>query len=364
VVIGRDRKARAGIITTSHGKVRTPAFMAVGTAGTIKTLTPDEIASLGIDMVLTNTLHILFRPGIKVIRDIGGIHRFMGWHRPILTDSGGFQIFSLGHLVQVNDEEALFRSYIDGSLITLSPEDSIKVQQELGSDIAMILDECPSAERSKQEIEKAMVRTTKWALRCKKAHTKKDQALYGILQGGIYMDLRERHAKELQEIGFDGYALGGLSVGEDFEIRNKIIKETIPLLPLNAPRYLMGLGTAEEILLGVEQGADLFDCVIPTRNARNGQAFTSKGKINIKNAKYTHDPRPLDPECRCYTCLKYTRAYIRHIYLSKEPLAGRILSLHNLSFFSKLMNDIREAILAKNLEEFKRRFLTTYTRQF
>jgi queuine tRNA-ribosyltransferase len=349
--------ARVGIIKTPHGDVRTPVFMPVGTQGTVKSLTPEQIREQGADIILGNTYHLYLRPGHRLVADLGGLHRFMNWSGPILTDSGGFQIYSLGALRKITDEGAAFQSHIDGSSHFLSPDTAIEIQEALGSDIMMCLDECVAYPADRKEVEQALARTTRWAKRCKESRKNAHQALFGIVQGGVYPDLRRRSAEELLEIGFDGYAIGGLSVGEPKELMLENLAATSPLLPLEQPRYLMGVGTPEDLVDGVYHGIDMFDCVMPTRSARNGLLFTNREKVVIKNARYREDGSPLDSECDCYTCRNYSRAYLRHLYVSGEILAMVLNTIHNLRFYLRLMERIRGAIREGRYPEFRNRFL-------
>jgi queuine tRNA-ribosyltransferase len=354
----RRTRARTGVLYTPHGEVRTPVFMPVGTQGSVKALTPEDLESLGVEMILANTYHLYLRPGEGRIARLGGLHRFMHWKRPILTDSGGYQIFSLGALRKIQEEGVLFRSHLDGSEHLLTPEKAVAIQEDLGADIIMCLDECTPYPADYEYARSSHELTRRWALRCRRAHQKKEQALFGIVQGSVYPDLRKESAEAMVEIGFEGYALGGLSVGEDPSVRREIIAHTLPLLPEDQPRYLMGLGTPEDLVEGVAQGADMFDCVLPTRNARNGMLFTRQGPLIIKKAEYAEDPGPVDPECGCYTCRNYSRAYLRHLYVSKELLSYRLNTLHNLHYFMELMREIREAVDQDRFLEFKRAFYT------
>ncbi len=353
----RHTNARYGIIRTPHGSFETPVFMPVGTYGCVKSLSPDDLKEIGIEIILSNTYHLYLRPGHKLIEELGGLHKFMTWDRPILTDSGGFQVFSLARLREITDEGVLFQSHIDGSRHFIRPEDSILIQKSLGSDIIMAFDECAPYPAEREYIERSVRRTTEWAKRCLETIGEdRNQAIFGIVQGGIYMDLREKSAKELVKMEFDGYAIGGLSVGEEKEVRDEIVKNTAPLLPKEKPVYLMGIGKPEDIVDSVIAGVDMFDCVIPTRNARNGTLFTKHGKIVIKNARYTKDKRPIDEECRCYTCRNFSRAYLRHLFMTKELLVYRLNTIHNLFYYSDLIKEIREAIKKDRLLEFREKF--------
>ena len=338
--------ARLGVLTTPHGIAATPAFMPVGTHGTVKSLSPEELTQTGSQVILGNTYHLYLRPGHDVIGELGGLHRFMGWDGPILTDSGGFQVFSLAALRHISDDGVEFRSHLDGSLHLLTPEKAIQVQRALGSDISMVLDECPPGTAARDEIAAAMTRTTRWARRCRQAFdaAPAGRALFGIVQGGVEEDLRREHAAEIVSIGFDGYAVGGVSVGEAPEEIHRIGRLVGPLLPVKAPRYMMGLGTPGDLVELIGSGFDMFDCVMPTRNARNGTLFTWDGPLHIRNEAFTRDPRPLDETCRCYTCRRFSRAYLRHLFMSKEILGHRLNTIHNVAFYQTLMAEAREAI--------------------
>ncbi len=336
--------ARLGRIHTAHGTVDTPAFMPVATQATVKSLSPAEVESLGFEMVIVNAYHMYLRPGHKVVEKLGGLHRFMSWPRPITTDSGGFQVLSLSKTRKIEKDGIVFQSHLDGSRHALTPEKCIEIQESLGVDIMMCLDECPPYPSTREYIRKSAALTTRWAKLCKEAKKRDDNALFGIVQGGIYPDLRRESAEGLTEIGFDGYSLGGLGIGEAPALTYEITGSALAHLPDEKPRYLMGLGRPEDIAEAVSMGVDLFDCVIPTRNARNGTLFTSHGKLVIKNARYAEDEDPIDSNCGCYTCGNFSRAYLRHLYMSKEILVLRLLTLHNLSYYGKLMRDIRESI--------------------
>jgi queuine tRNA-ribosyltransferase len=349
--------ARLGTIRTPHGEIRTPAFMPVGTQGTVKGLTPEQVRGLGADIILGNTYHLYLRPGHRLIADLGGLHRFMNWPGPILTDSGGFQIYSLGALRRMAEEGATFQSHIDGSTHFLSPETAVEIQEALGSDIMMCLDECIAYPAGREEVERALARTYRWADRCKQSRKNRTQALFGIIQGGVYPDLRRRGVEEMTAIGFDGYAIGGLSVGEPKELMLENLAATAPLLPEDRPRYLMGVGTPEDLVEGVFHGIDMFDCVMPTRSARNGLLFTNGEKVVIKNARYREDGSPLDSECDCYTCQNYSRAYLRHLYVAGEILAMVLNTIHNLRYYLHLMERIREAIREGRYADFRGNFL-------
>ena len=349
---GHDGKARAGKIETPRGSIHTPIFMPVGTLGTVKAMTPEELKDIGAEILLGNTYHLHLRPSDSLIANLGGLHRFMNWDRPILTDSGGFQVFSLAKLHKRSEEGVRFQSHLDGSSFWLTPEISIGIQENLGSDIMMVFDECPELPASREKLQESLELTTRWARRCKEAR-KTDQALFGIVQGGGELDLRRQSLEQMTEIGFDGYALGGLSVGESKEEMYYVLDHVAHEMPAATPRYLMGVGEPEDLLAGVEAGIDMFDCVMPTRNARNGNLFTSEGKVTIKQAKYREDERPLDPNCNCNTCQHYSRAYLRHLYQCNEILAMRLNTLHNLHFYLQLMRDSRDAILAGSFSAFR-----------
>jgi queuine tRNA-ribosyltransferase len=351
--------ARLGRIMTSHGEVQTPVFMPVGTQGTVKALLPETLSELGVEMILGNTYHLYLRPGHQLIRDLGGLHHFMHWDKPILTDSGGFQVYSLGALRKINEAGVLFQSHIDGSRHFISPEIAVSIQEALGSDIVMCLDECTPYPVTLREAEKSLDLTLQWAVRSKKAAKNSEQALFGIVQGGIYPDLRKKSVEKLVEINFDGYALGGLSVGEPKEIMMNTVVNINPLLPFDKPRYLMGVGLPEDIVACVDHGVDLFDCVIPTRSARNGLLFTNHEKVVIKHARYRDDPLPIDHLCDCYTCRNYSRAYLRHLFMAKEILAMVLNTIHNVRFYMRLMERIREAIWEDRYLEFKEKFLSS-----
>ena len=352
----KTTRARAGILQTAHGEVETPIFMPVGTLGTVKSLSPEELIACGAQIILGNTYHLYLRPGCDVIRRFDGLHGFMHWDGPILTDSGGFQVFSLAKLRKVTIEGALFQSHIDGSQHMLTPEKSVEIQLCLGSDIVMCLDECIKYPAEKKDTQQALELTTQWAKRCKDAFKNKKNALFGIVQGGMFKDLREMSTHDLLNIDFDGYAVGGLSVGEPKDLMLEMADFTLPLLPDTKPKYIMGVGTPEDIVSLVALGADMFDCVLPTRNARNGQMFTNTGAINISNARFKNDIDPIESECTCYTCRNYSRAYLRHLYLSKELLAYRLNTIHNVHYYMNLVRQLRTAICNGEFEEFKKEF--------
>lgn len=350
-------RARLGRVVTDHGTFSTPAFMPVGTLGTVKSLTPEELVGVGVEVLLANTYHLYLRPGHQTVERLGGLHRFIHWERPILTDSGGYQIFSLGDLRKISDEGVTFQSHLDGSLHFLTPEKVVEIQRALGVDIAMVLDECIPYPSTYEYARASTERTSRWARRSLQARREGDPALFGIVQGGMYRDLREQSAHELRELGFSGYALGGLSVGEPKQLMSEIVEWTTPFLPEGAPRYLMGVGTPQDILEAVTQGIDLFDCVLPTRNARNGSLFTSSGRLSIKQARYAQDERPIEEGCLCYTCRHYSRAYLRHLYLSKEILSSRLNTIHNLFYYIELLKRIRTAIHEGTLLNLRRDLL-------
>ncbi len=353
----QNSSARVGTIETNHGTVETPAFMPVGTQATVKSLTPDEIKDLGFSMIVVNAYHIYLRPGHHLVKNYGGLHGFMGWDKSIATDSGGFQVLSLSKKRKILDNGIFFQSHIDGSEHLFTPEKSIEIQEYLGSDIMMCLDECPPYQSSYEYIRNSVAVTTRWANQCKACKNNKEAALFGIIQGGIYKDLREKSAQDLVEMDFDGYSVGGLGIGETTEDLVTITDQTLKHVPVDKPRYLMGLGTPVDILELVSSGVDLFDCVIPTRNARNGTLFTSKGKIVIKNAQYKDDPNPIDDSCECYTCKNFSRAYLRHLFMSGELLAYRLFTINNLHYYSKLMKEIRNHIKLGSYNKFKKHFI-------
>jgi queuine tRNA-ribosyltransferase len=355
-ILARDGDARTGELVTERGVVRTPAFMPVGTAGTVKSMTPDEVERAGAEMVLANTYHLFLRPGHRTIEKLGGLHRFMGWRRPILTDSGGFQAFSMGDLVRIDDDGVRFRSHIDGSGHSLTPELAMEIQAALGSDVAMVLDECPHLPTERARLEQAVERTTAWARRCREAY-RGPGVPFGIVQGGTYRDLRERSASALCRLDFPGYAIGGVSVGEPAASIASIAGFTASLLPEDRPRYLMGVGRPEDLVRAVSGGLDLFDCVMPTRNARNGTLFTSRGPINIKQSRFREDPRPLDPDCECETCTGYSRAYLRHLFVSGEILGSRLNTIHNVTYYQGLMRRMRRAIVRSRWSQFREAYL-------
>lgn len=347
-----DDAARRGRLHFARGCVETPAFMPVGTYGTVKAMSTDELRTMGAQIVLGNTFHLMLRPGIEVIQAHGSLHRFMNWDLPILTDSGGFQVFSLGELRKITEKGVAFRSPVNGEPVMLTPERSMAVQRALGSDIVMVFDECTPYPATETVAKLSMELSLRWAARSKEAHGDNPAALFGIVQGGMYPDLRDKSLRGLVDIGFSGYAIGGLSVGEPKEEMFKVLDHITDQLPLDKPRYLMGVGTPEDLIAGVLRGIDMFDCVMPTRNARNGHLFTSEGVVRIRNSQYRSDLRPLDPACDCYTCQNYSRAYLYHLDKCKEMLGSRLNSLHNLHYYQKLMQDLRRAIEQGKLQEF------------
>jgi queuine tRNA-ribosyltransferase len=356
-----ETQARLGLMSTAHGSVETPAFMPVATQGTVKATSPHELRELGTQIILANAYHLYLRPGIDLIEQAGGLQRFMGWEGPILTDSGGYQVFSLKDLCRVAEEGVHFRSHLDGSAHYLTPETVVRAQERLGVDIAMVLDECVPGPASYNEAARADARTTRWAERALRAKTRADQALFGIVQGGTFPDLREQSARALVSLEFPGYAVGGLSVGEDPNLTHQLAAHTIQFLPMAQPRYLMGVGMPEQLVRYVALGFDLFDCVLPTRNARNGTLFTRTGKLNIRRAAYANDQRPIDEECECYTCRHFSRAYLRHLAVAGEMLSARLNTLHNLHFYQHLMRSMREALTAGRFAVFARPFLEPST---
>ena len=352
-------RARAGVFRTPHGDIPTPAFAPVGTQATVKTLTPDELLALDTRLILANTYHLYLRPGADLVARLGGLHQFMGWPGPILTDSGGFQVFSLESLRKVTDDGVAFRSHIDGSEHFFSPEKSVEIQEKLGADIIMAFDECPDPlDYAYNQV--ALARTHRWAERCLHAHTRADQALFGIVQGGVFADLRAESARFLTGLGFPGYAVGGLSVGETKAQTWATLDVTVPLLPLDKPRYLMGVGSPEDLFEGVERGIDIFDCALPTRLARNGALFTSTERINIRKAEFAEDPRPLEEGCTCYTCQHFSRAYLRHLFKAGEMLGLRLNTIHNVHFLLDVIRRIRTSILAGGFSALKAEFMAQY----
>ncbi|WP_408954831.1 tRNA guanosine(34) transglycosylase Tgt [Natroniella sp. ANB-PHB2] len=355
-----DTKARMGEFSTPHGNVKTPVFMPVGTKATVKTMTPEELEEINAQIILGNTYHLYLRPGHKLIEEAGGLHQFMNWDRPILTDSGGFQVFSLGDMNEITEEGVTFKSHLDGSEHFISPERSIEIQEALGADIIMAFDECPPYEADREYVKGSLEMTTRWLERCIEQHGRDDQALFGIMQGGMYRDLREESARQIVEFDLPGYAIGGLSVGEPKEEMLEVLEYAPDLLPEDKPRYLMGVGTPFDLFEGVMRGVDMFDCVFPTRVARNGAVFTSQGRITIRNATYKRQFTPMDPECDCYVCQNYTRAYIRHLIKQKEVLGIRLTTYHNLYFLTNLMDNIRESIRNDEFLDYRAEFYQKY----
>ncbi|MBE9516453.1 MAG: tRNA guanosine(34) transglycosylase Tgt [Proteobacteria bacterium] len=355
-LLGTDGKARRGQMVFDRGTVDTPAFMPVGTYATVKAMTPDEVIATGAQIVLGNTFHLMLRPGTDIINLHGDLHDFMSWQGPILTDSGGFQVWSLGKLRKITEKGVAFRSPVDGQKIFLGPEQSMAVQRKLGSDIVMIFDECTPYPATEPEARTSMELSLRWAERSKTAHGDSPAALFGIVQGGMYEHLRDISLTGLKQIGFDGYALGGLSVGEPKEEMLKVLEHMAPQMPADKPRYVMGIGTPEDLVDAVVRGMDMFDCVMPTRNARNGWLFTHDGVVKIRNAQYASDTGPLDPLCDCYTCQNFSRAYLRHLFRSNEILGARLNTTHNLHYYQTLMRGLREAIEAKKLDDFVEKF--------
>jgi len=353
-LLATDGAARLGRLTTAHGEVHTPAFMPVGTYGTVKAMSPAELSALGAEIVLGNTFHLWLRPGLEVIAAHGGLHRFMGWSGPILTDSGGFQVYSLGALRKITEEGVRFQSPVNGDACFLTPEESMRIQRVLDSDVAMVFDECTPYPATQEQARDSMRMSLRWAERSKRAHAGNPNALFGIVQGGVYEALRDESLAGLAAIGFDGYAIGGLSVGETKEEMRRILRHTAPRLPAGKPRYLMGVGTPRDIVEAVAAGIDMFDCVLPTRNARNGWLYTSAGVVKLRNARYRDDLGPLDPACACYTCRNFTRAYLHHLQRVNEILGARLNTLHNLHYYQQLMRSLRAAIAEKRLAAYAR----------
>ncbi|MCS7045076.1 MAG: tRNA guanosine(34) transglycosylase Tgt [Gemmataceae bacterium] len=349
-----DGTARRGRLHTAHGTVETPLFMVVGTQAAVKGLTPDQLETVGVSMLLSNTYHLALRPGAELIAELGGLHRFMNWRRPILTDSGGFQVYSLAGNLKISDHAAVFRSHIDGSVLELTPERAVRIQEDLGADIAMCLDECPPHDADADALRRAVERTIHWADRCRAAHRRADQALFGIVQGGTDLELRGRCAEALTALDFPGYALGGFSVGETPQQMVAALGPSAALLPWHKPRYLMGVGRPSDIVRAVASGIDMFDCVLPTRNGRNAMAFTADGPVKIRNACHKRDAAPLESNCSCPTCRHYSRAYLHHLFLANEMLGPTLLSWHNVAFYSRLLAEIRRAIAEKRFDEFCR----------
>jgi queuine tRNA-ribosyltransferase len=361
---GTDGAARAGRIATPRGEIRTPAFMPVGTAGTVKAMLPGSVRDTGADILLGNTYHLMLRPGAERVARLGGLHKFMGWQRPILTDSGGFQVMSLAKLRRITEDGVRFQSHIDGAEHFLSPERAMEIQRLLGSDIQMVLDECPAFPETKPDIEKSLALTTRWAKRSKTAFGEQPgRACFGIVQGGIFADLRRRSALSLQDIGFDGYAVGGLAVGEEQSAMFETLDATVPHLPADRPRYLMGVGKPDDIAGAVLRGIDMFDCVIPTRSGRNAQAFTREGTLNLRNARHADDPTPLDAQCACPACRQFSRAYLHHVVKAGEIIASMLLTWHNLTYYQDLMADLRAAIAENRLRSLVAEISRIYARR-
>jgi len=372
-----DSGARRGILKTSRGEIETPVFMPVGTQGAVKALTSQHLGEIGASIILGNTYHLMLRPGDELIARRGGLHRFIGWNKPILTDSGGYQVFSLAERRKIEENGVEFRSHLDGSTHHLTPESAVDIQLNLGSDIAMVLDECPALPSTPQVIDRSLELTARWARRCRDRFLERKnipgpfsqnvsfqhRAQFGIVQGGVFADLRAKSAELTVGIGFEGYAIGGLSVGEPNETMYQVVETTTPLLPSGQPRYLMGVGTPIDLVESVARGIDMFDCVLPTRNARNGQLFTSEGPLNISNAKFSEDDGPADPACACYTCRNFSRAYLRHLFMAGEMTGGTLNTLHNLSFYLDTMRRIREAIAFGRFEDFRQSFHQTFARR-
>jgi queuine tRNA-ribosyltransferase len=360
-ILGSDKAARVGVIHTPRGEIRTPAFMPLGTAGSVKAMMPESVRETGADIILGNTYHLMLRPGAERVAKLGGLHHFMQWERPILTDSGGFQVMSLSDLRKITEEGVKFRSHIDGSEQFLSPERAMEIQRLLGSDIQMVLDECPAYPATEAQIEKSLAMSMRWAKRSKVAFGEQPgHACFGIVQGGVYPHLRQRSARELIEIGFDGYAVGGLAVGESQSAMFDTLDATTPHLPQDKPRYLMGVGKPDDIAGAVLRGIDMFDCVIPTRSGRNGQAFTREGTLNLRNARHAEDQSPLDSQCRCPACRRFTRAYLHHVVKAGEIIASMLITWHNLTYYQDVMADLRAAIAAGNSAEVAARISAPY----
>jgi queuine tRNA-ribosyltransferase len=356
-LVSRDGSARAGLVTTPHGVIQTPVFMPVGTQATVKSLTPAQLDDIGVQVILSNTYHLYLRPGADVVQELGGLHYFMNWQKPILTDSGGFQVFSLGNLRQISDDGVVFKSHIDGSTHRFTPESAIAIQEKLGADIIMAFDECPEPNDRKYN-EQALARTHQWAERCLQAKTRTDQALFGIVQGGIFLDLRIQSAEFLTSLNFPGYAIGGLSVGESKEDMLAVIEVVTTIMPEDKPRYLMGVGTPYDLIESIRRGIDMFDCVLPTRLARHHAAQTLHGRINLAKAEFARDHSPIDPECGCYTCAYFSRAYLRHLIIAKEMLASTLISIHNIFTLTSLAQTLRKSILEERFDITAAQFLS------
>jgi queuine tRNA-ribosyltransferase len=358
----KSGKARRATLMTAHGPVQTPVFMAVGTKATVKAMTPEELKECGTQVVLGNTYHLHLRPGESVIKGQGGLHKFMNWHGPILTDSGGFQVFSLSQLRIMSEEGVEFKSHLDGAKYFISPEKSMEIQMDLGSDIVMAFDECLQYPATEEQIQKSMDLTYRWLLRSKTAMTRKESLLFGIIQGGLSLEHRKKSLEQITSVDLPGYALGGFSVGEPIHLMHELLPHIAPLMPENKPRYLMGVGTPLDLVIAVDAGIDMFDCVMPTRVARNGTLYTWRGKVSIKRLEYREDPSPLDPECDCYTCTNYSKSYLRHLFLSGEILGSRLNSIHNIYFYMKLMERMRQALEEDRWEEFRDDCITRFTK--
>lgn len=358
-IINTEKNARAGTFETPHGQILTPIFAPVGTQATVKTLTPAQLESTGANLILANTYHLFLRPGADLISEMGGLHNFMHWEKPILTDSGGFQVFSLSDMRKIDEDGVTFRSHIDGSKQRLTPEIAVQIQEKLGADIIMAFDEC-SSPYDEQYSERAMQRTHDWLRRCIYAKKREDQALFGIVQGGVFPGLRRKSAEFISSMDLPGYAIGGLSVGETKPEMYATIEVVNEILPQNKPRYLMGVGTPEDLIYGVQRGIDIFDCVLATRLARHSAALTNNGRLNLMNSKYSRDPGPIEDGCTCYTCKSFSRAYIRHLIMAKETLSGTLISIHNIHMLQVLMQEIRAAIIQNRFEEFSRSYLSNY----
>ncbi|MEK2690532.1 tRNA guanosine(34) transglycosylase Tgt [Bdellovibrio sp. GT3] len=363
VVHKTEGNARRATLMTAHGPVQTPVFMAVGTKATVKAMTPEELKECGTQVVLGNTYHLHLRPGEKTIKKMGGLHKFMNWHGPILTDSGGFQVFSLSKLRNMNEEGVEFRSHLDGAKHFISPEKSMEIQMDLGSDVIMAFDECLQYPATDEQIESSMALTYRWLLRSKAAMTRKESLLFGIVQGGLSLKHRLKSLEQITSVDLPGYALGGFSVGEPIHLMHELLPHVAPKMPANKPRYLMGVGTPTDLIIAIDSGIDMFDCVMPTRVARNGTIFTWQGKVSIKRSEYKEDPSPLDPECDCYTCTNYSKAYLRHMFLSGEILGSRLNTIHNIHFYMKLMEKAREAIAEGRWAAFRDDCLTRFVKK-
>ena len=359
-LLKQDGEARLGELETTHGKIQTPIFMPVGTQATVKSMTPEELNQVGSQIILSNTYHLYMRPGHKLVAEAGGLHKFMHWDKPILTDSGGFQVFSLAKLRDIGEDGVVFRSHIDGSKHFFTPEKVMEIEQDLGADIAMAFDVCSPYPAPREQVVAALEKTTRWAARCKAVHTREDQALFGIIQGGLFNDLRKRSAEELLPMDFPGYGIGGLSVGEPKPLMYDCLDHLMPIMPKDKPRYLMGVGSPDCLVEGVARGVDMFDCVLPTRIARNGTVFTRHGKLVVRNAEYARDFRPMEEGCDCYACRNFSRAYIRHLIKTNEILGLRLTTIHNLHFLLHLMQEIRDNIAAGTFAKFYKDFFAEW----